>query len=135
MINWRRVMFWVILFTLVYTAPTEGEGKPITVDIYPRVALAGLGTAEVRIGWRIERHPDNRKYSFVMSSTNGAYNLVEGELHGEESQITFPTYTADNTRPRFRTVSMGYYVFEACVYRKTNGKEVRHCADQKLEVK
>lgn len=136
-VNWQDVIFWVVMFICIYFWPTEGrgEGKPVAVDIYPKIVMASPKTAEVRVRWRIPRHPDNRKYSFVMNADNGDYNLTSGDLDGEYDQVTFPTCIEGNQRPCYRTVRAGFYVFEACVYRITEGKSRRFCDSQTVEVR
>lgn len=136
-VNWQNVMFWVVLFLAFYFWPTEGRGyeQPISVNVYPRVAVAGVKGTVVRVGWRIARHPDNRKYSFVMNGDNGDYTFTSGDLNGEDEQITFPTCTEYNQRPCYREVRAGNYVFEACVYRITEGKPKQLCSNQTVEVR
>ena len=86
-----------------------------------KVEMLG-GPAEVTVGWRIERHPDNRKFTFVAVSNNGDYQVIPGDLKGSESPVVFPV------RP-------GFYVFEVCVYRVTpKSVRSRFCDKQIVEV-
>jgi len=127
-----KLLTCAVLLAVLFPHELRKEAQPITIDIYPRVVSAGVKTAEVKVEWRIARHPDNIGYSFVMAGVNGAYSFTSGQLDGENDQVTFPTCTEDNLRPCFRTVRAGVHVFEACVYRKHN---VRFCARQKVDVK
>lgn len=136
----RLVLLVVGLLVLLSLGTSQVSGRepqeerPVSLNVYPKLVLAGMRTADVRVSWRIPRHKDNRMYSFVMQGENGDYDFVSGQLDGD-SQLVFPTCRIDHSSPCYRTVRAGNYVFEACVYRKTNGKEVRLCADERIEVK
>ena len=135
MVNWKRVAFWATLFYLFYTAPTEGQMKPITLNIYPKLALASaFKRTTIRVEWHIARHPDNRRWAFGYESDNGDVGSSQGEMNGEYSYVVYPVCTRDNERPCFREVSQGTYRFYACVYRTVDGKIVSFCDYQNLEV-
>lgn len=134
-------VFWLVALTLLLLGAAQKPRygievvetlKPIILDVYPKILVAGLTSAEVRATWRIARHPDNRSFSFVLNSDNGHYELSSGEVKGEDSPVLFPVCTNENPRPCYRRVHSGNYVMEACVYR-TNHK--RYCDRATLEVK
>lgn len=113
-----RFAFTLLLAALVLLVGREvvGQEKEVRLDA-PKFALAGMTSTEIRVQWRIERHDDNRKWTFVMNSNEGDYQLSEGELWGADSPAIFPVCTKDNLRPCFRRVRAGFYVLQVCVYR------------------
>ena len=135
MVNWKRVAFWAILFYLFYTAPTEGQMKPITLNIYPKLALASaFKRTTIRVEWHIARHPDNRRWAFSYESDNGDVSSSQGSLNGD-SPVIYPICTNDNPRPCFREVLPGTYWFSACVYRVEENKVKPYCDHYTLEVR
>lgn len=134
-VNWRRVAFWVGLFFLVYTWPTEGNQQPITLNIYPKVALAtSQKRTTIRVEWRIPRHADNRRWAFSYEASNGDGGSSESSMDGENSYAVYPVCTRQNERPCYREVAPGTYHFVACVYRVTEGKVLTFCDRYTLEV-
>jgi len=131
-VNWKRIAFWVTLFSLFYTTPTEGQ--EITLKIYPKIALASqFQRTTIRVEWHIPRHPDNRQWTFAYESDNGDVSSSQGTMNGNSPTI-YPICTRENDRPCFREVASGTYWFTACVYRVTKGKVVGFCDHYELYV-
>lgn len=127
--NLYRIAFTLLLVALALVIGLNAQ--EVRLDA-PKFALAGASSTEIRVQWRIERHEENRKWTFVMNSTEGDYQLSEGELWGVDSPAIFPICTAQNQRPCLRRVRAGFYVLQVCVYRF--GKKPI-CDRRTLEVK
>lgn len=124
------ILLAALVLVLVGYNLAHAQERPIVLDISSRLVVAGIRETEIRVRWRIAPHPDNRKWSFVMNSDAGDFQLSEGSIDAD-SPVTFPVCTEANPRPCFRTVRQGNYVLEACVYR---GKQ-RFCDRLELEVR
>lgn len=125
-INWKRVAWIAVVFYLIYAWPTEGNG-PITITVYPKAVICPLGgKVEVRVTTKITRHADNRLRSLSWASPSGQSGSSTSQMEGEEDAQTFQ---------QFITVSPGSYLFTACVFRVTEGKVVRFCTTDTLEVR
>ena len=127
MVNWKRVAFWATLFLIFYTWPTEGQVKPIVLNIYPKVAVASqFQRTTIRIEWRIARHPDNRQWAFSYTSDNGDLSSSQGQIDGD-SPVVWPICTDKNPGACFREVAPGTYWFSVCVYRIVEKKVQAFC--------
>lgn len=135
--NLYRAAFLILMVATLLLAGAQmlrGDDippPPIKLDVFPKIVVAGMTTVQIRVNWRIQRHADNRKWSFVMQSTAGDFQLSEGSMDGEDSPILYPVCIKENIRPCFRNVYAGKYVLQACVYR-TKGKPL--CDRVELEV-
>lgn len=119
-INWRWVLFWVILFSFWYFWPTEGrdnrqlrsakeELAPVELRLSSQACLT---PCEVRVLLRTARHPDNRYAAIVWD-----YGSHEWELDGENAPVEHPPITI-----LFR--EGGEYDIYGVLLRITNGKRV-----------
>lgn len=136
--NIYRFAFLLLMVAALLLAGTnvlrsdDKPPPPIKLDVYPRMVIAGMTTADIRVNWRIARHPDNRSWSFVMQSDAGDFQLSQGQVDGEDGPVTFPICIEKNIRPCYRHVRAGNYVLEACVYRT---EQKRYCDGIMLQVR
>lgn len=131
-INWLDVAFWVAMFLAIYFWPTEGRGqtkphfksgvvaKPppeLTLDVVPKFVIPNPFKSQTfRIRWRVEPHPDNRKYRFESECDGGEASISEGEIDSITMTI-------------FRDYRGGPCHFSICVIRST-GKRI--CRQQEV---
>lgn len=138
MVRWKWVAFWVFLFTIWYCWPTEGQENAITLRIYPRLVVAGIKGAYVRIQSRVPRHKANRIWTLnVWTDGPGPWEYRQNQVDGEQDQTIFPVCTADNYRPCHILVYPGNYRFSACVHRvqEKTDKLKAICDHLEMEVK
>lgn len=129
MVNWRRVLFFVVLFTVWYCWPTEGgqdkqkKEEVITIMVTPRLVVPNPNKRTTfHIVWRIARHPDNRLWSLAYGCESGETNGSWQSMDGEDEPITHDIY---------RDILVGGGCnFEVCVYRGI-GKPFK-CANQSV---
>ena len=128
-IKWRQVAFWVVLFWLVYTWPTEGQyvgPEEIRFWVYPKISICFYEPCYKRVSVLIARHKDNRWRMLSWSSEEGESGLSIYPMIGEKDAYEFYSFVR---------VSQGYYLFTACVYRWDEGKQVQFCAREEVEVR
>ncbi len=105
-------------------SPTQTP-PPITIDVYPKFALANPYKRVVfRVRLRIERDDRNKRYSFVGECGSDAH-ARQSQLNGD-SPITY-TFLQELT-----VVSDCY--FQTCVYRIEKGKVRSYCNSQDVKV-
>jgi hypothetical protein len=111
----------IVVLSLVESCKTHAD-SPITLQVSPKVALATPGNRVlITAKWRVERHPDNRFRSLAWGSPFGEIGSDLRQMDGEQEAVAYQNQVE---------IPQGDYLFEACVYRTTEGKNLRFC-DQK----
>ena len=117
-VNWKWVAFWAVVFTLIYTWPTEGSDF-VQASVSPRVALVNpYKRTDFRFTWRIEPHPDNRRYA-LMYTCGKELHSSQGEVEGDKHPRTTERYV--------ELTVVEDCTFMACVVRVIEGKPKTLC--------
>lgn len=129
-VNWRQVAFWLTLFWLFYTWPTEGRQyqgpEEIKIWVYPKISVCFFEPCYKRVSVLIERHKDNRWRMLSWNSEEGESGLSIYEMLGEDDAYENVVFVR---------VSSGSYLFVACVYRWNEGKQSQFCVREETEVR
>lgn len=125
MVNWKRIAFWSILFFLVYTWPTEGDEKPVRLDVYPKANVCiPSSRPTIRVRYWVPRNHANRARSLSWQG-DGQSGSSMNQMEGENDAAVFE---------RFIEISCTSYAIDACVMRNIDGKPRWLCDHFELRV-
>ena len=109
-------------------SPEEAKPpNPITLRVFPPFSVAMLDGATVKVTFRIERHPDNRRYYIVWSDKVSELGRSGKALNGENEQAVFnPIFLA--------RLYEGQYEVRLVLTRIENGEEKQYIAIERFQV-
>jgi len=111
----------LVLLFLLLSPYAEPE---IKLTVRPLIQSA---PGEVRIEYRISRHPDNREYEISWSDEAGKLGSHRSSLDGDNEPALFPSIYLEDLGP-------GQYVTEGVVKRIVGGKIKEYKTRQPFEV-